>query len=189
MLTLTTDDHPKSRDSGNRSSDAIDHRAVDVAARDWRILVKSAGKRICALAVGIVRRHNRTAVLCAGGQQSVAAGVVRARRPSCGTRSVFSLRLIEHRQLPGPTLLPGAAEADVIASHAKLAVDLRIWIVDCADRRLRHSVAARTALSDAREHHRRRGRPSHKLGVARALGVPGTRAIRPAYRGHSAHFD
>ena len=140
------------------------------------------------MAAGIVRRHNRTAVLCAGGQQSVAAGVVHARRPSRGTRSVFSLRFIEHRQLPGTALLPGAAGADVIASHAKLAVDVWVWIVDRADRRLRRSIAARTAPSDAREH-RRRCRPSYKLGVAWALGIPRGGAIRLAYRGHRAHFD
>jgi hypothetical protein len=111
------------------------------------------------------------------------------RRPSRGTRSVFCLRLIEHRQLPGTTLLPGAAGADVVASHSKPVVDEWIWIVDRVDRRLRRSTATRTALSDGRERHRRRCRPGRKLGRARALDIPRSGAIRLAYRGLRAQFD
>jgi len=49
---------------------------------------------------------------------------------------------------PGTALLSGAAGADVIASLAKPGVDGWLWIVDRADRRLRRSIAARTARSD-----------------------------------------
>jgi len=57
------------------------------------------------------------------------------------------------------------------------------------DRRLWSSTAARTALSDGRERHRRRCRPGRKLGRARALDIPRSGAIRLAYRGLRAQFD
>ena len=92
--------------------------------------------------LGPVRGLDRAAVLCARRQQSAAAGLVRPHRPSRWARSLFPLRLLEYRQLPGAVVLSGAAGADVHAAHAEPDLDRRLRPPDRPDRRLRRAAAA-----------------------------------------------
>ena len=117
-------------------------RAADAAAVDRERLGRAADQRICVLAAGTVRGFDRPAVLCAGGQQSAAAGLVRPHRASQRARSVFPVCVVEYRQLPGAAVLSGAAGADVHAAHAEPDLDQRLWTADFADRRLRRAAAA-----------------------------------------------
>ena len=133
----------------------VDRRA-DAAAVDLERLGRSAELGLCVLAARPVCGLDRAAVLRARRQQSAAAGLVRAHRPSRRPRSVFPLRVLEYRQLPGAVVLSGAAGADVHAAHAEPDLDRRLWPADRADRGLRHLAAALAGQCRRAQHARRR---------------------------------
>jgi hypothetical protein len=145
-----------------------DHAAA--LHREW--LGRSADLCVRALAVGPVCGLDRAAVLRACGQQSVAAGLVRAHRPPCRTRSLFPLRLLQYRQLPCAVVLPGSAGADVHAACAGSDVDRRLWPADRSDRRLRRAPVELAAACRGRHGNRGDRFSGAELGVARALDLP-----------------
>ena len=164
-------------------------RVADAAAVDLQRVGRSADLGLCVLAARPVRGLDRTAVLCARRQQSAAAGLVRPHRPPQRPRSVFPLRVLEHRQLPGAAVLSGAAGADVHAAHAEPDLDRRLWPADRADRKLRRVAAALAGQCRGAEHAGRRCRCAGAVvDLARALDLPRRRAVGALDRGHRAYF-
>ena len=95
-----------------------DHSDIDKIMPDdksiehWRkqaARVRAADERLRVLAARVVSGLDRPAVFRARGQQSAAAGLVRAHGPSVGARSLLPLCLLQYRQLPGAIVLSGAA--------------------------------------------------------------------------------
>ena len=112
------------------------------AARHRHRLWRATGVGLCVLAARPVRGLDRPAVLRARRQQSAAAGLVRPHRPSCRTRSLFPLCILQHRQLPRAVVLSVPAGADFHAAHAEPVLDPWLWPPDPPDRRLRRAAAA-----------------------------------------------
>src|SRR5580704_9327828 len=175
-------------DSGAGASGAAGDRARNAAAVDQKRLGRAAEFGLCVLAARAVRGLDRIAVLCARGQQPTAASLVRSHRSPQWSRSVFSLCLLEYRQLPGAVVLSGAAGADVHAAHAKLDLERWLWAADRADRGLWGAVAARAGVRGGRRVGRRFRGTRAGLDVALALDIPGRGALGPAYRGDRAYL-
>src|SRR6202040_1385495 len=99
-LCALSDAAQESHAAGGDPSGVAGDRPADAAAVDRGRLGRAADLGLCVLAARPVRDLDRTAVLRAGGQQSAAAGLVRAYRPPQWPGSLLPLCLLEYRQFP-----------------------------------------------------------------------------------------
>src|SRR6266702_5935209 len=141
-LCASADADQEPRRSRRGPSRVAGRRLRHAAARHRRRLCRASGLRLRVLAARPVRDVDRAAVLRASRQQSAAASLVRPHRTSRRARSLLSLCLIQHRQLPRAAVLSVSAGADLYAAHAEPALDRRLWPLDCLDRRLRRAAVA-----------------------------------------------
>ena len=177
-LCAFPDADPQSHRSGRGASGAAGGRDADAAAVDRKRLGRAADFGLCVLAARPVRGLDRAAVLRARRQQSAAAGLVRPHRPSRRTRSLFPLRVLQHRQLPRAAVLSGAAGADVHAAHAEPDLDRRLRPADRADRRLRRAAAALAGAGGGSTARPRKRCAGAVLDAARCAGFSSPRCRR-----------
>src|SRR5262245_21658602 len=121
--------------------------------------------RLCVLAAWAVCGLDRPAFLRARGEQSAAAGLVRAHRPSRRSRSLLPLCFFQYRQFSRALVLSRAAGADVHVARAGPVMDRRVWAVDRADRRLRRAPAAFAGARSGRSRDRGDNRSTTTLAA------------------------